>query len=172
MKRGRAPAKTSGRSGRSGRRRRSQDRGRRRLGGDVERTEAERLAEVGWVEWGGELLWAVGFTAGGAPFGLRARELDPADDLDLVGPAFIELGKDGIGHFAFIAVEGWIDCRETPRGGRAGVEFSWEGGDDCDPASGRGWAALQEDGSLRGRIYFHLGDDSSFHAVRADDQST
>jgi len=34
---------------------------------------------MGWVEWGGELIWAVGFTPGGAPFGLRACEFDPAD---------------------------------------------------------------------------------------------
>jgi len=28
------------------------------------------------------------------------------------------------------------------------------------------WATLSSDGSLNGRIYFHLGDDSSFTAVR------
>ena len=27
------------------------------------------------------------------------------------------------------------------------------------------WAAVTADGSLRGRIYFHMGDDSSFVAV-------
>jgi hypothetical protein len=52
------------------------------------------------------------------------------------------------------------------RDGRPCVEFSWEGNDECDPASGRGWAVLEEDGSLRGRIFFHLGDDSGFTAVR------
>ncbi len=35
------------------------------------------------------------------------------------------------------------------RDGRPGVEFSWEGNDECDLASGRGWAVLEEDGSLR-----------------------
>ena len=52
------------------------------------------------------------------------------------------------------------------RDGRSGVEFSSEGNDDCDPASGRAWAVLEEDDSLRGRIFFHLGNDSSFTAVR------
>ncbi|HEX5299410.1 MAG TPA: hypothetical protein VFW50_20690 [Streptosporangiaceae bacterium] len=33
-------------------------------------------------------------------------------------------------------------------------------------ASGRGWAVLEENGSLSGRIFFHLGDDSGFTAVR------
>jgi hypothetical protein len=58
-----------------------------------------------------------------------------------------------------------VDCREVERDGRPGVEFSWEGNDECDPASGRGWAVLEKDGSLRGRIFFHLGDDSGFAAV-------
>lgn len=34
---------------------------------------------MGWVEWGGELIWAVGFTEGGAPYGLRPSEFDPED---------------------------------------------------------------------------------------------
>ena len=42
------------------------------------------------------------------------------------------------------------------------MKFSWEGNDECHPASGPGWAVLEEDGSLRGRIFFHLGDDSGF----------
>ena len=33
-------------------------------------------------------------------------------------------------------------------------------------ASGRGWAALQLDGSLTGHIYYHKGDDSAFRAER------
>jgi hypothetical protein len=89
-----------------------------------------------------------------------------SDALDLVAPAFIEFGKDGSGGFGFIAVQGEMDCREVERDGRTGVEFSWEGNDECDPASGRCWAVLEEDGALHGRIFFHLGDDSGFTAVR------
>jgi hypothetical protein len=32
--------------------------------------------------------------------------------------------------------------------------------------SGRRWMRIDDDGSLRGRIYFHLGDNSGFRAVR------
>jgi hypothetical protein len=46
------------------------------------------------------------------------------------------------------------------------VEFFWEGFDECDPAEGRGWALVEQDGSLRGHIFFHLGDDSSFRVTR------
>jgi hypothetical protein len=35
------------------------------------------------------------------------------DDLDLVGPAFIEFGRDNTGSFGFVAVRGWMDCRQT-----------------------------------------------------------
>ena len=69
---------SSGSPARSKRRRGSRN-GRRRLDEDVERTEAQRRADNGWVEWGGELIWAVGFTSGGAPYGLRISDFDPAD---------------------------------------------------------------------------------------------
>ena len=92
-------------------------------------------------------------------------ELCHRDDLDLIGPAFIEFVANGSGHFAFIAVEASLDCRDAPREGRPGVEFSWDGNDEGDPVTGRGWAALADDGTLQGHIYFHLGDDSDFRAT-------
>jgi hypothetical protein len=97
---------------------------------------------------------------------ITKTELWDSDALNLVAPAFIEFAEDGLGSFGFIAVQGRMDCREVERDGRPGVEFSWEGNDECNPASGRGRAVLEEDGSLRGRIFFHLGDDSGFTAVR------
>jgi hypothetical protein len=98
---------------------------------------------------------------------ITEAELWDCDALNLVAPAFIEFTEDGSsGSFGFIAVQGEMDCREVERDGRPGVELSWEGNDECDPASGRGWAVLEEDGSLCGRIFFHLGDDSGFTAVR------
>ena len=98
----------------------------------------------------------------------RIQEMDvwDRDALDLVGPAFIEFRADQTGNFGFIAVQGWMDCREATIHDRPGLEFSWEGNDECDQASGRGWAALQADGSLDGHIYFHLGEDSAFRAER------
>lgn len=67
-----ARRKFSGSRGRRGRA--------RRLGADTARpVEADGLVGDGWVEWGGELIWAVGFTEGGAPFGLRVCDFDPAD---------------------------------------------------------------------------------------------
>lgn len=93
-------------------------------------------------------------------------ELWDREAIDLLGPAFIELTSNGQGSFRFIAVEGWMDTREVERDGRPAIEFSWDGNDEMDRASGRGWSALAADGSLEGRIYFHMGDDSWFRAER------
>jgi hypothetical protein len=88
---------------------------------------------------------------------ITEAELWDCDALNLVAPAFIEFAEDGSsGNFGFIAVQGEMDCRKVERDGRPGVEFSWEGNDESDPASGRGWAVLEENGSLSGRIFFHL----------------
>lgn len=96
----------------------------------------------------------------------RITKMDLWDqgDIDLVGPGFIEFKGQG-GQFHFIAVDGWMDCRHMERNGRPYVEFTWDGNDECDPASGRGWARLQKDGSLAGHIYFLQGDDSGFTAI-------
>ncbi len=77
----------------------------------------------------------------------RILEMDLWDReaLDLVAPAFIEFSLDHTGRFGFIAVTGWIDWRRAATS-PSGVEFSWEGADDGDQVSGRGWAALQNDG--------------------------
>jgi hypothetical protein len=99
---------------------------------------------------------------------IESMELWDADAIDLVEPGFIEFRRDGTGRLGFIAVTGWLDCREDTRDGRAHLEFTWEGSDEGDQVSGRGWAALADDGTLHGRIFFHLGDDSSFHAVRIE----
>ena len=90
------------------------------------------------------------------------------DAIDLVGPGFIEFAADGTGQFGFIAVRGWLDCRLSVREGRVGVEFSWQGDDEGDDVSGRGWAAPGDDAGLEGHLYFHLGDDSTFLAVPSD----
>ncbi len=88
-------------------------------------------------------------------------------DLEPSEPAFVELADDGTGRFGFAAVTGWMDCRWSERDGRPFVEFSWDGNDEEAQASGRGWAVLGEDGTLSGHLFFHMGDDSRFRAVRA-----
>ncbi|MGH3842776.1 MAG: hypothetical protein ACRDS0_15230 [Pseudonocardiaceae bacterium] len=105
----------------------------------------------------------------------RIVEMDmwDRDAIDLVEPGFIEFAEDGTGQFGFIAVHGWMDCRTTEHDGRTGLEFSWDGDDEGDQISGRGWAAVVDDVTLTGHLFIHLGDDSGFRAepyARADQQ--
>ncbi|ADB31412.1 conserved hypothetical protein [Kribbella flavida DSM 17836] len=97
----------------------------------------------------------------------RIVELDQFDDdaLHLVEPAYIEFADDRTGEFVVVAVQGSLDCRATEIQGRPGVEFSWDGYDELDPTSGRGWAVLLDDLTLEGVIYIHRGDEASFRAV-------
>lgn len=94
-----------------------------------------------------------------------SMELWDTDAIDLLEPAFIEFNQDHNGQFGFIAVRGWMDCRAATRDGRPCVEFTWEGSDEGDPVSGRGFATLTDEDTLNGRIFFHLGDDSAFQAL-------
>lgn len=84
--------------------------------------------------------------------------------IDLIEPGFIEFSRDGSGQIGFIAVRGWLDCCAVERDGRNIAEFTWEGFDEGDRVSGRGWAALVDDAMVEGHLFFHLGDDSSFRA--------
>ena len=60
---------------------------------------------------------------------------------------YIEFKKGDQGEFHFGYVHGSMDCRATTRDGQPAVEWSWEGNDEMDEASGSGWAVP----GLRGR---------------------
>ena len=65
--------------------------------------------------------------------------------VDLIVPGFIEFALEDerlAGSFQFGAVVGWLDCRLHAVDGSTSVEWSWEGQNDADPASGKGWATL------------------------------
>ena len=87
------------------------------------------------------------------------------DFVDAEVEGFFEFDRDGSGEFQFGYVSGQVDYRDVERDGKPGVEFSWEGNDEMDPAQGRGWAVL-DGGGIEGRIFFHRGDESAFKAVR------
>ena len=82
--------------------------------------------------------------------------------IDMMEPAYIAFDSKLGGEFAFGCITGSIHRRKST----SGVEFTWEGNDEMDQASGAGWAEIQKDGSLEGEIRFHNGDDSTFKARR------
>ena len=78
---------------------------------------------------------------------------------------YVEFAADGSGEFQFGYVHGSMDCRLGTRDGQPGIEWTWDGNDEMDPAQGRGWAVL--DGyRLDEMIFFHQGDESDFVAER------
>jgi hypothetical protein len=88
-------------------------------------------------------------------------ELWGKEDIDLVEPGYIHITGNR-GELHFICVDGQMDIRKDKTGG---YKFSWDGNDECDPASGFGEFACDGD-TLTGRVYFHDGDDSSFVAKK------
>ena len=99
-------------------------------------------------------------------FEIVEMEVWSKEDLDLVGAAYIRLRPDHTGDFSFIAVQASLDWRGTTRDGKPAAEFSFEGFDEDDEVSGRGWAVLEAQDTLEGMVFFHMGDESSFAAKR------
>lgn len=87
------------------------------------------------------------------------------DAVDLVVPGYISFGSDN-DEMRFIAVKAWLDVYYSSKGELPTAEFSWQGIDERDERCGRGWAAIQPDGTLAGHFFFHMGDESGFVAKR------
>lgn len=83
-------------------------------------------------------------------------------DLDITETAYIHFNDDS-GKFHFICVDGQMDIEYCEHR----VEFSWCGNDEGDMVNGRGWVIL-EGAILRGKIYFHMGDNSTFTAKKSN----
>jgi hypothetical protein len=100
-----------------------------------------------------------------APFQGKWRivEMDiwPDDAVDLEGPAFIAIAGER-GEMRFVALSASLDVRYQARRGGAVAEFSWQGFDDGEPCSGRGWVEPGTAGRLVGHVFIHDGDDSGF----------
>jgi hypothetical protein len=87
------------------------------------------------------------------------------DFVDLVLPGHITIKENSIGQFQFGAVEAGIDWRIEMIGEEERLAFSFEGSDEGDIVSGRGWAEVNG-GKMNGWFCFHLGDDSTFKAEK------
>jgi hypothetical protein len=81
--------------------------------------------------------------------------------------AYIQIDEKGFGDFQFGLVVGDIDSNNVKDASVEKLEFTWEGSDECDSASGSGWLKLQDKNTLEGNIKFHRGDSSTFLAKRA-----
>jgi hypothetical protein len=68
-----------------------------------------------------------------------------SDYPDMVEPAYISFDGKGGGQFTFGCVTGAI----YGAGDGNAIEFTWDGNDEMDDASGDGWAELQRNGALK-----------------------
>jgi hypothetical protein len=98
---------------------------------------------------------------------ITEMELWDQDFIDLVGPGQMVVYEDGWGSFSFGAVELDLDCTAHRTGKQGRITFTFEGFDEGDEVSGKGWAKLHNN-ELRGEIHFHLGDRSWFKARKVD----
>jgi hypothetical protein len=89
-------------------------------------------------------------------------------EYDMAKPgSYILFARNG-GEFALDCLTGSIHCRCEDDA----VEFTWDGSDEMEPASGHGWAETQDDGSLEGEICLKGGDNIPFIARRSVTSST
>jgi hypothetical protein len=86
------------------------------------------------------------------------------DFVDMVSPGQITFESGGRGELHFGAVDVSLDWRTGAAGNR--VDFTFEGFDEGDEVSGRGWAELGS-GKITGRVFFHQGEESGFEARKA-----
>jgi hypothetical protein len=94
-------------------------------------------------------------------------EMWDLDYVDLVNEGNFTFGDDGIGNFEFGAIKAETDYSIEKFGNTERVDFSFEGYDEYDPVSGRGWVIIEND-ILSGKIFFHAGDDSEFKAKKTN----
>jgi hypothetical protein len=74
----------------------------------------------------------------------RITEMEGWDTayIDLTGPGYVAIERKGSGFMQYGAVEADLDYRVEVVGGEQRLEFSFQGFDEGDPISGRGWAVV------------------------------
>src|SRR5438093_310763 len=80
-------------------------------------------------------------------------------------PAPVRFDRQGLGEMQLIAIGASIDYRVAVHDGASVLEFSWAGFDEMDATSGRAWARIDGD-TMRGKLFIHQGDESTFVARR------
>jgi hypothetical protein len=89
------------------------------------------------------------------------------DYLNMEVQAYIRIRRDGGGDFQFGLVSGEIDGEVVKTSDGDRFTFTWDGNDECDPASGSGWLEMESKNKLDGKIKIHHGDSSTLAAERA-----
>lgn len=98
----------------------------------------------------------------------RIHEADclDGDYLNMEVQAYIRIDKNKTGEFQLGLLSGSIDGRIVTHPPGERFEFTWEGCDECDPASGCGWMQARDKTNAEGEIKIHMGDNLKFHAKK------
>lgn len=101
----------------------------------------------------------------------RITEMEQWDQdyIDMEEPGHITFAKNASGGFHFGCVDASMDWRYDESIGR--VDFTFDGSDEGDQVSGRGWAKIDAK-EIIGRIVFHLGEESGFKAKKLQRRTT
>jgi hypothetical protein len=91
---------------------------------------------------------------------IEASSLWDDESLHLFGTAYLKIRPNGFGEFVVGALEADIDWHARDDSSPPCVDFSFEGNDDGEPVSGRGWARCTGD-ALQAEIFIHRGDRSA-----------
>jgi hypothetical protein len=97
---------------------------------------------------------------------ITEMEMWDADYFNMEVQAYLQIDSNGIGDFQFGLVSAGLDGEVVKFGSTERFEFTWEGVDEMDPVSGSGWMKMSKPDQVEGRLKIHLGDGSTFSAVR------
>jgi hypothetical protein len=94
-------------------------------------------------------------------------ELWDEDYFNMEVQAYLTVNPQATGEFQFGLVSGGLDGEFGRQEGQERLDFTWDGNDECDEASGSGWLMLKSADEAEGSIKLHGGDRSGFLARRA-----
>lgn len=103
---------------------------------------------------------------------IYAMELWNNHYFDMEVPAYVEVRPDNLGAFQFGLVSGGLSGNLEGEPPRQRFVFTWEGSDEMEPVSGRGWLRLRGDDEVLGLIDIHQHDRSRFKARRMPGQTS
>jgi len=96
---------------------------------------------------------------------ISEMEMWDKDYIDAELEGYILFNTDGSGEFQFGYVYGFMNYKYTTKNNEDIVEFIWEGNDECNLASGRGYVKIVNS-SVVGSVIIDNGDCSTFIAIR------
>lgn len=88
------------------------------------------------------------------------------DYFNMETQAYINIRPNNLGDFQFGLVTGSLDAYIEKLGKKERFNFTWEGYDEMNEASGSGWFELNDNNEIKGLIDFYVRVISNFQAKK------